>query len=78
MDYTLQFISTQWGLLGAFFAFDPVLLSEPGIVFRLVLLVTVRLRRIPVVGDAIEESGWLITVEDANDRSALRLRLEPV
>ena len=39
MDYTLQFISTQWGLLGAFFAFDPVLLSEPGIVFRLVLLV---------------------------------------
>ena len=78
MDYTLQFISTQWGLFGAFFAFDPVLLSEPGIVFRLVLLVTVRLRRIPVVGDAIEESGWLITVEDANDRSALRLRLEPV
>ena len=77
MDYTLQFISTQWGLLGAFFAFDPVLLSEPGIVFRLVLLVTVRLRRIPVVGDAIEESGWLITVEDANDRSVLRLRLEP-
>jgi CBS domain containing-hemolysin-like protein len=40
-------------------------------------LVTVRLRRIPVVGDAIEESGWLMTVEDANDRSALRLRLEP-
>jgi len=40
-------------------------------------LVTVRLRRIPVVGDAIEESGGLITVEDANDRSALRLRLEP-
>jgi len=39
MDYTLQFISTQWGLLGAFFAFDPVLLSEPDIVFRLVLLV---------------------------------------
>ena len=39
MDYTLQFISTQWGLLGALFAFDPVLLSEPGIVFRLVLLV---------------------------------------
>ena len=38
MDYTLQFISTQWGLLGAFFAFDPVLLSEPGTVFRLVLL----------------------------------------
>jgi len=30
-----------------------------------------------MVGDAIEESGWLITVEDANDRSALRLRLEP-
>jgi hypothetical protein len=78
MDYTLQFISTQWGLLVASFAFDPVLLSEPGIVFRLVLLVTVRLRRIPVVGDAIEESGWLITVEDTNDRSALRLRLEPV
>ncbi|CUS53615.1 hypothetical protein MGWOODY_XGa1520 [hydrothermal vent metagenome] len=31
-----------------------------------------------MVGDAIEESGWLITIEDANDRSALRLRLEPV
>ena len=41
-------------------------------------LVTVRLRRIPVVGDAIEESRWLITVGDANDRSALRLRLESV
>ena len=39
MDNTLQFISTQWNHLGAFFAFDPVLLSEPGIVFRLVLLV---------------------------------------
>ena len=38
MDYTLQFISTQWGLLGAFFAFDPMLLSDPDIVFRLVLL----------------------------------------
>ena len=30
-----------------------------------------------MVGDAIAESGWLITVEDANDRSALRLWLEP-
>ncbi len=39
MDNTLQFISTQWHHLRAFFAFDPVLLSEPGIVFRLVLLV---------------------------------------
>jgi len=38
----------------------------------------VRLRRVPVVGDAIEESGWLITVEDPNDRSAFHLRLEPV
>ena len=87
MDNTLQFISTQWHHLGAFFAFDSVLLSEANDVLGAALsdreshtvggLVTVRLRRIPVVGDAIEESGWLITVEDANDRSALRLRLEP-
>ena len=38
--------------------------------------VTARLRRIPVVGDSVEEDGILFIVEDANERSASRLRIE--
>ena len=39
-------------------------------------LVTARLRRIPKIGDSVEEAGVLLIVEDANERSALRLRIE--
>jgi len=40
-------------------------------------LVTARLRRIPKVGDSIEESGFLINVEEASERAALLLRVYP-
>ena len=40
-------------------------------------LVTARLRRIPRIGDNIEEAGFRITVEDASERSALRLKVQP-
>ena len=40
-------------------------------------LVTARLRRIPCIGDNIEEAGFRITVEDASERSALRLKVQP-
>jgi len=40
-------------------------------------LVTARLRRIPKAGDRIEEAGFLLIVEDASDRAALLLRVEP-
>jgi len=39
-------------------------------------LVTARLRRIPRIGDSIEEAGFRITVEEANERTALRLKVE--
>ncbi len=39
-------------------------------------LVTARLRRIPNVGDSIEEAGFIFIVEDANERSVLRLRVK--
>ena len=37
-------------------------------------LVTARLRRIPKVGDSIEASGVLFSVEQANERAPVRLR----
>jgi CBS domain containing-hemolysin-like protein len=40
-------------------------------------LVTARLRRIPRVSDSIEEAGFRITVEEATERSAISLRVEP-
>ena len=40
-------------------------------------LVTARLRRIPQVGDNVEESGLLFIVEKASDRSALLIRIRP-
>ena len=38
-------------------------------------LVTARLRRIPKVGDSIEEGGFLFVIEEANDRAPLLLRV---
>jgi len=38
-------------------------------------LVTARLRRIPKVGDSIEEGGFLFLIEEANDRAPLLLRV---
>jgi len=38
-------------------------------------LVTARLRRIPKVGDSIEEGGFVFLIEDANDRAPLLLRV---
>ena len=40
-------------------------------------LVTARLRRIPKVGDAIQEQGFSITVTEATERSVVQLRIEP-
>ena len=40
-------------------------------------LATIRLRRIPRIGDNIEEAGFPITVEDASECSALRLKVQP-
>ena len=40
-------------------------------------LVIVRLRRIPRIGDCVEEAGFRILVEEATERTAVRLRLEP-
>ncbi len=40
-------------------------------------LVTARLRRIPQVGDSIEEAGFRIAVEEATERAVVRLRVEP-
>jgi CBS domain containing-hemolysin-like protein len=40
-------------------------------------LVTARLRRIPRVGDNIEEAGFRITVEAATERAAVRLKVVP-
>lgn len=40
-------------------------------------LVTARLRRIPQVGDNVEESGLLFIVEKASDRAALLVRIRP-
>jgi len=37
--------------------------------------VTARLRRIPKAGDSIQEPGFSITVEEATERSATRVRL---
>ena len=39
-------------------------------------LVTARLRRIPKVGDSIEEGGFLFVIEEANDRAPLLLRVK--
>ena len=41
-------------------------------------LVTAQLRRIPQVGDRIEEAGFLFVVEDANDRTPLLIRVRPL
>ena len=38
-------------------------------------LVTTRLRRIPKVGDSIEEGGFVFVIEEANDRAPLLLRV---
>ena len=38
-------------------------------------LVTARLRRIPKVGDSIEEGGFVFLIENANDRAPLLLRV---
>ena len=38
-------------------------------------LVTARLRRIPKVGDSIEEGGFLFVIEEASDRAPLLLRV---
>ena len=38
-------------------------------------LVTARLKRIPKVGDSIEEGGFLFVIEEANDRAPLLLRV---
>ncbi len=40
-------------------------------------LVTARLRRIPKVGDSVEESGFLFIVDEASERAAVLLRVEP-
>jgi CBS domain containing-hemolysin-like protein len=39
-------------------------------------LITSRLRRIPVRGDAVEESGYRLSVIDADERSVLKIRVE--
>ncbi len=41
-------------------------------------LVTSRLRRIPKVGDSIEEAGFLFIVEEASDRAPIALRVRPL
>jgi putative hemolysin len=41
-------------------------------------LLTSRLRRIPTLGDTIEEAGYRFTVIDASDRAPTRIRIEPV
>ena len=41
-------------------------------------LVTAQLRRIPKVGDRIEEAGFLFVVEEANDRTPLLIRVRPL
>ena len=41
-------------------------------------LVTAQLRRIPQVGNRIEEAGFLFVVEDANDRTPLLIRVRPL
>ena len=41
-------------------------------------LVMTRLRRIPVQGEGIVESGYRFTVEEASERTVLKLRVEPV
>ena len=41
-------------------------------------LVTARLRRIPEVGDSIEEGGFVFLIEEANDRAPLLLRVSPL
>ena len=41
-------------------------------------LVMTRLRRIPMRGESIEESGYRFTVEEASERTVLKLRVEPV
>ena len=40
--------------------------------------VMTRLRRIPVRGESIVEAGYRFTVEEASDRTVLKLRVEPV
>jgi CBS domain containing-hemolysin-like protein len=40
-------------------------------------LVTARLRRIPRIGDTIEEAGFCIVVEEASERAPLRLKVSP-
>jgi len=35
------------------------------------------LRRIPKVGDQLEEKGFLISVEEASERAVRRVRMEP-
>jgi len=41
-------------------------------------LVTARLRRIPKVGDSIEEGGFVFLIEEATDRVPLLLRVSPL
>ena len=41
-------------------------------------LVMARLRHIPEVGESILESGYRFTVEQANERTIIKLRVEPV
>lgn len=41
-------------------------------------LVAARLRRIPAIGDSITEGGYRFTVEDATERSVVKLRVERV
>ena len=41
-------------------------------------LVMNRLRRIPVKGESIVEAGYQFTVEEASERTVLKLRVEPV
>ena len=40
-------------------------------------LVTAGLRRIPKIGDSIEKSGFQFIVEEASDRTPLRIRVQP-
>ena len=40
-------------------------------------MLLVRLRRIPVKGDAVVEAGYRFTVAEANERAVLKLRVEP-
>ena len=39
-------------------------------------LITARVRRIPKLGDSIEDAGFRITVEEAGERAVTRLRVE--